>query len=110
MEDIGTHSVRSAAAILMFLDNAPVFLIMLTGRWSSDAFLKYIIKQIIQFSKGVSRRMIKNDLFHTLPDIRSSSDDPRSRNPHSFATHLSVPMADASGMRAAIKASFALHF
>ena len=54
--------------------------------------------------------MIKNDLFHTLPDMRSSSDDPRSRNPHSFATHLSVPMADASGMRAAMKPSFALHF
>ena len=28
-EDIGTHSIRTAAAMAMFLDNVPIFLIML---------------------------------------------------------------------------------
>eukprot|EP00957_Ditylum_brightwellii_P207179 15351855-Ditylum_brightwellii.AAC.1 len=45
-EDVGTHSIRSGAAISMFLDNVTVFLIILVGRWSSDAFLKYIRKQL----------------------------------------------------------------
>ena len=40
-KDIGTHSNRSAA-MAMFMDNTPVYMIMLMGRWSSDAFLKYI--------------------------------------------------------------------
>ena len=34
-EYIGTHSVRSAAAMSIFLDNVPVFLIVLVVRWSS---------------------------------------------------------------------------
>ena len=92
------------------LDNVPIFLIILNGRWSPDAFLKYIRKQVMEFSKGLSRRMIKNDLFHTLPDMRSTEYDPRTRNPNSFATNLSVPMAEASGKRAAMRPSFALHF
>eukprot|EP00957_Ditylum_brightwellii_P039652 3000198-Ditylum_brightwellii.AAC.1 len=69
-EDIGTHSIRLAAAMSMFLDNIPVFLIMLVERWSSDAFLKYIRKQVLESSKGISKKMIKNDLFFTLPDMQ----------------------------------------
>jgi hypothetical protein len=44
-EEVGTHSLRSAAAMAMFLGGLPVYLIMLMGRWSSDAFLRYIRKQ-----------------------------------------------------------------
>jgi hypothetical protein len=36
---IGLHSVRSGAAMVMFLAGVPVYTIMLLGRWSSDAFL-----------------------------------------------------------------------
>ena len=53
-EDIGTHSNRSAAAMAMFMDDTPVYMIMLMGRWSSDAFLKYIRQQVLKFSKGIS--------------------------------------------------------
>ena len=45
-EEVGTHSLQSAAAMAMFLGGLPVYLIMLMGRWSSDAFLRYIHKQI----------------------------------------------------------------
>ena len=41
-KDIGTYSNRCADAMAMFMDNTPVYMIMLVGRWSSDAFLKYI--------------------------------------------------------------------
>ena len=43
---IGTHSLRSGAAMAMTLDQVPVYVIMMIGRWSSDAFLKYIRKQV----------------------------------------------------------------
>ena len=48
-EDIGTQSNRSAAAMAMFMDDTPVYMIMLIGRWKSDAFLKYIRRQVLEF-------------------------------------------------------------
>lgn len=35
--EIGTHSIRSGAAMAMYLGGVPVFAIMMIGRWSSDA-------------------------------------------------------------------------
>jgi hypothetical protein len=37
-QKMGTHSIRSGAAIAMYLGKCPVYTIMLIGRWSSDAF------------------------------------------------------------------------
>ena len=66
----------------MYLDEVPVYTIMLIGRWSSDAFLRYIRKQVEQFSHNVSRRMIKNQFFMHVPDLapRVSILNPRQRN------------------------------
>ncbi len=44
-EDVGTHSIRSGAAMAMYLGECPVFMIMLIGRWSSDAFLIPLLHQ-----------------------------------------------------------------
>ena len=71
-EDIGTHSNRSAAAMAMFMDDTPVYMIMLIGRWSSDAFLKYIRRQILEFSRGMSSRMIRNDILYSIPEQRAA--------------------------------------
>ena len=80
--DIGTHSIRSGSAMAMYLAEVPVYTIMLIGRWSSDAFLKYIRKQVEQFSHNVSRRMIQNQHFSHVPDFvpTVSRHDPRQRN------------------------------
>ena len=43
-----------------FSYNFPTFLIMLSIRWSYNAFLKYIRNQVVEFSKVISSRMIKN--------------------------------------------------
>jgi hypothetical protein len=51
--EMGTHSLQSGAAMEMFLASVPVHTIMLIGRWSSNAFLQYICKQVEQFLKGV---------------------------------------------------------
>lgn len=77
-DDVGTHSLRSGAAMAMYLAKEPVYTIMLLGRWSSDAFLKYIRKQVQDFSIGVSGRMLSVEESYMTPDINPA--DPRIRN------------------------------
>jgi hypothetical protein len=64
---IGLHSARSGAAMAMYLAGVPIFTIMLLGRWSSDAFMRYIRKQVSEFSAGVSSKMTQNEAFFTIP-------------------------------------------
>ena len=80
---IGTHSIRSGAAMAMFLGGCPVFLIMMIGRWSSDAFLRYIRKQVKEFNHDVSRKMLTHMFHRHIPNYSSqtvSHLDPRQRN------------------------------
>ena len=67
--DVGTHSIRSGAAMALVLSGHAAWRIMLAGRWQSEAFLIYIREQIQQFSAGVSERMISNPDFYHVPDI-----------------------------------------
>jgi hypothetical protein len=56
---------------------------MLIGRWSSDAFLRYIQKQVAEFSKDIAKKMMTHCSFWTIPDVTScvvSNDDPWQRN------------------------------
>ena len=69
VSEIGTHSLRSGAAMAMTLDQVSVYVIMMIGRWSSNAFLKYIRKQVEQFSHNVAQRMIKNLMFRHIPEM-----------------------------------------
>ena len=80
--EVGTHSIRSGAAMAMFLGECPVYVIMMIGRWSSDAFLKYIRKQVEQFSHNVSRRMLRFETHWHIPNYepRALRIDPRQRN------------------------------
>ena len=80
--EIGTHSLRSGAAMAMYLGECPVYVIMMIGRWSSDAFLRYIRKQVEQFSHNVSCRMLRFELHRHVTDYepRTSRLDPRQRN------------------------------
>jgi hypothetical protein len=77
-DQIGLHSARSGAAMAMCLAGVPVFTIMLLGGWSSDAFLRYIRKQVKEFSQGISDKMIQNENFFTIN--ATSNDDPRHTN------------------------------
>jgi hypothetical protein len=73
-DQIGLHSARSGAAMAMYLAGVPVFTIMLLGRWSSGAFLRYIRKEVQEFSNSVSSKMIKSENFFTLSDSHDSND------------------------------------
>ncbi len=81
--EIGTYLLRSGAAMEMYLAGIPVYTIMLIGRWSSDAFLRYIQKQVKQFLKHLSKQMIQFRSLRMIPDIAPyvvSNKDPRQHN------------------------------
>jgi hypothetical protein len=86
-EDVRTHSIRLGVAIVMYLGECPVFMIMLIGHWCSIAFLRYIRKQVMEFSQNVVKRMLLCQNFRHIPDIhtRIQHDDPRIRNHHDNA-------------------------
>lgn len=89
--DIGLHSARSGAAMAMYLAKVPVFTIMLLGQWSSNAFLRYVCKQVKEFSKGISTKMIQNENFFTIPS--SSREEPRiSHHPLNLASQNHGPL------------------
>jgi hypothetical protein len=73
LHEIGLHSLRSGAAMAMFLAGNSVSTIKLTGRWSSEAFMDYIRPQIAQFSANISQSMLIHQQFTYLPTAHSSS-------------------------------------
>jgi hypothetical protein len=79
---IGTHSIRSGAAMAMYLGECPVYTIMLIGHWSSNAFLWYIWKQVMEFSHNMSKKMICFKNYKHVPnyDHRIAANEPRNCN------------------------------
>jgi hypothetical protein len=74
-EEVGNHSIRSSSAMAMFLAGTPVYTIMLQGRWRSDAFMRYIRKEVLQSSTGISSRMLQFESFYTIPSFVHSAAD-----------------------------------
>jgi hypothetical protein len=104
-DDVGTHSIRSAAAMAMYLAGVPVYTIMLIGRWSSDAFLRYIRRQVQEFSAGVSRRMILSEDFFTIPDFANREDPRTHSNRHNFSERSHIGL---DAQRLSTQPTFAL--
>ena len=77
--EFGSHSIRSGAAMAMCLNDVPTYTIMLVGRWSSDAFLKYIRRQVQEFTSGVSTRMIQQRGRFLLQRAPRTLDEPSRR-------------------------------
>jgi hypothetical protein len=93
---VGTHSLRTSCAMLMYLAKTRTATIMLLGRWKSDAFLLYLRKQVKEFTSGVSDMMVHQaPTFYTVPTPQSretqdlflaDNDDPGTRNGDSIAS------------------------
>ena len=78
--EIRTRSIRSGAAMALFLMNHPVSKIMILGRWSSDAFLVYIHPQVLEWTNNMSSDMISNESFFDATDSHKAlTSDPRTR-------------------------------
>jgi hypothetical protein len=97
-DEVGTHSNRSAGAMSMFLSGTPIYTIMLIGRWSSDAFMRYIRKQVLAASHGISKKMLTFEDFFTIPDfVHNAADgDLRTRNMSNLASTSSFSGTHAS--------------
>jgi hypothetical protein len=57
--DIGTRSIRSGAAMALFLMDHSVERIKILGRWSSDAFLVYIRPQVLEWTSIMAADMAR---------------------------------------------------
>jgi hypothetical protein len=68
--EIGNKSLRSGAAMSLFLKKHSSDRIMILGRWKSRAFLDYIRPQVIEWTSWLSRDMISFDNFTDLLEER----------------------------------------
>ena len=82
--DIGTKSIRSSTAMAWYLAGVPHPSIQLMGRWKSEAWLCYIRKQVLEFSKGMSKALLQNEFLHTLPPLNEGLSSSRTRPGHSY--------------------------
>jgi hypothetical protein len=78
--EIGNKSIRSGAAMALFINDISTAKIMILGRWSSDVFLACTRPQVLEWTNNMSREMTFVDSFfdvnmnhHTTPE------DPRPR-------------------------------
>jgi hypothetical protein len=101
IDEIGTHSIRSGAAMAMYLGGVPVFAIQMIGRWSSDSFMKYIRKQIEEFTYDVSQKMLTMQHFRHVPNnipnnITTNATTPPQRTEYGGSASLML-LANESG-------------
>jgi hypothetical protein len=64
--DIGNHSIRSGAAMALFLMDHHPKKIMIPGRWKSEAFIDYIRPQVLEWTNLMSRDMVAFNSFTDL--------------------------------------------
>ena len=69
---VGTHSIRSGAAMAMFLAGVPVETIQLIGRWRSRSFMRYLRIQVPDITKNVASKMTLRESFFTITTDETS--------------------------------------
>lgn len=92
--EIGNRSIRSGAAMALFLNNHSTAKIMILGRWSSDAFLAHIRPQVLEWTNNMSSDMINFDSFldAAFHDIAAPSDPRTRQEPHTLNGRPAVMM------------------
>ena len=86
ISSFGTHSIRCGAALTMYLSRTSIIDIMLQGRWSSDAFLLYIRKAVLELSEGISSGIIQYESLTQLPQQSSLPPLNRTNTSSSFGS------------------------
>jgi hypothetical protein len=91
--EIGNKSIRSGAAMALFLQNISSDRIMILGRWDSEAFLVYIRPQVLEWTNNMSKSMIAINSFTDIGNAFAPTERRRGRAPHSFngSTSLVIP-------------------
>jgi len=71
--DVGTRSIRSGAAMSLALQGETSDRkIMMLGRWKSEAFLKYIRPQVLEWSGDAARIMTRTQSFRDVGEYRGT--------------------------------------
>jgi hypothetical protein len=65
-DDIGAKSIRSGAAMALFLKGVGTPMIMILGRWVSESFMDYIRPQVLEWTSDLSLQMASVDHFTDL--------------------------------------------
>jgi hypothetical protein len=65
-EDIGTHSIRSGAAMAIYLAGEKVETIQMIGRRKSRSFMRYLRIQVPETTRGVATPMTSQHTFFTI--------------------------------------------
>jgi hypothetical protein len=91
--EIGNKSIRSGAAMALFLQNVSSDRIMILGRWESEAFLVYIRPQVLEWTNNMSKSMIAINSFTDIGNAFAPNERRRDRAPHKFngSTSLVIP-------------------
>jgi len=77
-DEIGNKSLRSGAAMSLFLMDYSPAKIMILGRWNSDAFLDYIRPQVLEWANNMSQSMILPDDYRDVASKEAVGEtDPR---------------------------------
>ena len=66
--EIGNEPIRSGTAMGWFLGGEKDCHIMIVGRWNSLFFMKCLREQTLDFCKGMSKMLLRNEFFHAFPD------------------------------------------
>jgi hypothetical protein len=88
-ERVGTHSLRSGAAMAMYLAGVPSETIQLIGRWRSSTFMRYLRIQVPDTTLGVATRMTNRPSFFTI--IHDNADE---RNPKNGGNQVDTQRRD----------------
>ena len=89
--DIGTKSLRSGAAIALFLNNHSSDKIMILRRWKSKSFLNYIRPQVVEWTELFSGDMIAFEYFFELFARKSRSTSERETPAKPSENHYEIP-------------------
>jgi hypothetical protein len=79
LKDIRNHSIRSGAAMALFLMGHHPTKIMILGRWKSEAFMDYIRPQVLEWTNLMSRDMVAFDSFTDLLEFGTMGRSSRSK-------------------------------
>ena len=68
-KEVGNHSIWSGFAMELYLYKVYAETIVIMGLWEISAFLRYILIQVSDLSKGIIAIMKNNHALYTIPGI-----------------------------------------
>ena len=78
--------MQCGAALAMYLAGYSIVDIILQGRWSSNTFMVYIKRAVLERLSGISLQILENDTLTPLPNRPNITPLNQSPSLHSFGS------------------------